>query len=183
MASGSGRDVGAREPSSRPPHHANVRLVLRHEQFRETRSTTKMIETGIAPADLGAPNHHSCGCCSSRAFAIFVDFARTAGRAAASELSKSRQVRAKLAKHSSTDRYRHRVGGPGRAEPQLCWSRCFCAWPSCAPPRKRPPCSASPVKSRPDKTTPFPRHIDNVSPFQCQNVGMLLHTIQNYWLH
>jgi len=56
--------------------------------------------TDITPADLGASNHHSCGCCSSRAFAIFADFARTAVRAAASELSESWLVRAKLAKHA-----------------------------------------------------------------------------------
>ncbi len=89
-----------------------------------------MIDTGIAPANLGASNHHSCGCCASRAFAIFADFARTAVRAAASELSElseSRQVRAKLAKHSNTDQYRHRVGGPGRAAPPLLWFRCCCA--------------------------------------------------------
>ncbi|WP_373061950.1 hypothetical protein [Gemmatimonas sp.] len=55
--------------------------------------------TGIAPADLGASNRHSCGCCASRAFA---DFARTAVRAAASELSESRLVRAKLAEHAKS---------------------------------------------------------------------------------
>jgi len=59
-----------------------------------------MIETGIASAAVGAPNHHSCGCCSSRAFAIFADLARTAVRAAASERSESRLVRAKLAEHA-----------------------------------------------------------------------------------
>jgi len=100
VTSGSGRHVGAREPSSRPQHHANVGLILCHEQFRETRSTAKLINTGIAPADAGAPNHYSCGCCSSRAFAIFADFARTAVRAAAVELSETRLVRAKFAKHA-----------------------------------------------------------------------------------
>jgi len=59
-----------------------------------------MIEMGIAPADRGAPNHHSCGCCASRAFAIFADFARTALRAAASERSESPLVHAKLAEHA-----------------------------------------------------------------------------------
>ena len=57
-----------------------------------------MIDTGITPADLGTSNHHSCGCCSSRAFAIGADFARTAVRAASSELSESWLVRAKHAK-------------------------------------------------------------------------------------
>ncbi len=59
-----------------------------------------MIDTGITPADLGASNHHSCGCCASRAFAIFADFARTAVRAAAAALSESPPVRAKLAEHA-----------------------------------------------------------------------------------
>jgi len=56
-----------------------------------------MIDTYITPADLGAPNHHSCGCCSSRAIA---DFARTAVRAAAAQLSERRQVHAKLAEYA-----------------------------------------------------------------------------------
>jgi len=61
-----------------------------------------MIEPGIALLDRGVPNHHSCGCCSSRAFAIFAEFARTAVRAAASELSESPLVRAKLAEHAKS---------------------------------------------------------------------------------
>jgi len=65
------------------------------------------------------------------------------------------------AKTSRTDRYGHRVGGPGRAEPPPLWLRCFFARRSRAPPRNEPTGSASPVKSRPDKTIPFPKHIDN----------------------
>ena len=47
--------------TDRPQHHANVCLVLCHEQFRETRRPAELIDTGIASADLGAPNHRSCG--------------------------------------------------------------------------------------------------------------------------
>ena len=93
-----------------------------------------MIDTGIAPADLSAPNHHSCGRCSSRAFAIFADVARTAVRAATAELSESRLVRAKLVEHAKTREdtrrpaqlidYRHRIGGPGRADRQAAHLRC-----------------------------------------------------------
>jgi len=35
------------------------------EAREETRRTAKLIDTGIAPADPGAPNHNSCGCCAS----------------------------------------------------------------------------------------------------------------------
>ncbi|WP_373057956.1 hypothetical protein [Gemmatimonas sp.] len=62
-----------------------------------SRRTAKRIDLGIAPADGGAPNHHSCCSCSSRAFAIFADFSRTAVLSAASALSESLLVHAKLA--------------------------------------------------------------------------------------
>jgi len=44
--------------------------------------------------------HHSRYGCSSRAFAIFADFARTAVLAAATERLESQLIRAKLAEHA-----------------------------------------------------------------------------------
>jgi hypothetical protein len=68
---------------------------------------------------------------SSRAFAIFADFARTRVLAAAAERSESQLVRAKLAEHAKRREEQHTVGngnradGRGRDEPSMLWCRFF----------------------------------------------------------
>jgi len=100
--------LAADEMSVHGSHHLGHSIARTSTSFWATNSFARreeqpeIIDTGITSADLGASNHHSGGCCSSRAFAIFADFSRTTVRAAASELSESRPVRAKLTEHATT---------------------------------------------------------------------------------
>ncbi len=110
--------------------------------------------------------HHSRCCCSSRAFAIFADFARTAVLAAAMERSESQLVHAKLAEHAKkreetrrnakkreeqqTDGNGNRADGRGAANHRLVVQ----------------------VETRPNDSVPQANQ--PLTPLESQNVGTLL---------